>query len=172
MDWRLLKVLKVLKCGRLAPVPAPDGRIVADVDQDAGIPGKCYLTHSRHAAHVVQGRHVGTLWITGVHFPDIDLALLVAQCDNLLPWIEAEAHKPYLTLVVLELRDDGTRGITGLQLLEALMQLAGLPADDGVLAGLGEHKVAEPLHAVHVIAMNIARGEIRKVFGDCGKGQR
>lgn len=146
-----------LECGRLSTVPAPHSCIIAHIDQDAGIPGKCYLTHSRHAARVVQGRHMGTLWVTGVHFPDIDLALLVAQCDNLLPRIEAEAHKPYLTLIVLELRNDGARRIAGLELLEALMQLAGLPADDGVLAGLGEHKVAEPLHTVHIIAMNVAR---------------
>lgn len=51
------------------------------------------------------------------------------------------------------------------------MQLSWLPAHDGILARFGEYKVAEPLHTVHIVAMYIARREVREVFGDCGKGE-
>lgn len=115
--------------------------------------------------------HVGTLGITGVHFPHIDLALLVAQRNDLLPWIETEAHKPNLTFIVLEFGNDGAGGIARLQLLETLMQLSRLPAHDGILTRFGEHKVTEPLHTVHIVSMYIARGEVREMFGDCGKGE-
>jgi hypothetical protein len=45
----------------------------------------------------------------------------------------------------------------------AELDVAGLPADDRVLAALGEHALAEPLAAVDVVAVDVARAEVREV---------
>lgn len=77
---------------------------------------------------------MGTFGITGIHLPHIDLALLIAQGNDLLPRIESEAHEPNLTFVVLEFSNNGAGGIAWFQLLEALMQLSRFPAYNGILA--------------------------------------
>lgn len=156
---------------RLSAVPSPHGGVIAHVDQHAGIAGEGDLAHSGHAARIVQGGHVGTLGIAGIQLPHIHLALLIAQGNHLLPRIEAESHEPDLALVVLELRDDRAGGVARLHLLEALMELSRLPADNGIFAGLGEHKVAKPLHTVHIVPVYIPRRKVGEVLGHRGEWQ-
>jgi len=52
------------------------------------------------------------------------------------------------------------------------MKLSRLPAHDGILAGLGEHKVAKPLHTIHIVPVYIPRRKVGEVFGHRGKRQR
>jgi hypothetical protein len=44
-----------------------------------------------------------------------------------------------------------------------VLDLPGLPADDRILAGLGEDEVPEPAAAVHVVAVDVPRAQLGEV---------
>ena len=86
---------------------------------------------------------------------------LIPQSQDLLLGVHAEPDEPDLAVLVVELVHDGHLGLARLDLLG--VEVARLPADDRVLARLGQDEVAEPPAAVDVVAMDVARGKVGKV---------
>ena len=53
--------------------------------------------------------------------------------------------------------------LAGLHVGQLLVQRTGFPTHDGVLAGLGEDKLAEPAAAVDVVSVYVSGGEVGEV---------
>ena len=85
------------------------------------------------------------------------------RSSHLVPQVRGEPHEPDLAVPHLQLLDHGGLGVLLLPALLALLQPTSLPADDRVLAGLGQDEVAEPPAAVHVVPVDVPRAEVGEV---------
>lgn len=60
---------------------------------------------------------------------------------------------------VLPMQESGLR-------IVGILPFRQLPHDDGILAGLGESQLSKPPHTVHVVAVDVSRGERREMDRD------
>jgi len=114
-------------------------------------------------------------WLLHLQIPHICPADLVAKCQEPLVEIHGESHEPDLTVLVPDLVDHSylifrQLGVSGINLgllrllvLSFLIQMARFPAYDCVFTGFGEDEVSKPFAAIHIVPVNVPRGQVGEV---------
>lgn len=100
--------------------------------------------------------------LVDLQIPDVRPSDLITQSYGPLPKVHGESYEPYVALLEFETMEHRGACFTVPQL--SVLETSRFPADYAVLARLAENKIAVPLDAVDVVAMNVARREVRKVL--------
>ena len=75
-------------------VPAPNGSIVADADQNGTVPAQTGLSDGSAAFGMAQEGEFGVDGVVHVQVPNVGLATLVSQREVILLLIHTESNKP------------------------------------------------------------------------------
>lgn len=150
------------------PIPSPNGSIITHANQHVAIPGEGRLPDGCRALRMHKCTAFGLPRVGHVHFPHKSRSILVAQRHDFVAEIQSEANEPdFALLVVKTMNYRCGRSVSASfhpgYVLEVI-HLAWLPANNGILAGLGQDKVTHPLNTVYIVAVDISSREVWKML--------
>ena len=149
-------------CSHVCSVPPPDGAVITHPHQRAPVPGPRGLSHRGGALGVSELHRPDLPGLIYLEVPHVDPPRLVAQGQQPLAGVQAEPHEPDVAVPDVQLVDDHALVLAQLVPCDTrpLLQPPGLPADDLVLAGLGEDELPKPAAAVHIVPVDVPGGEV------------
>ena len=139
-------------------IPSPDGAIIASTNQNIAISAKTRLPYSGSAFGAGQNGEAARRGVVGIHVPQVGLAHLISQGQNLLFRIHTEPDEPNLAVFEVKLMYNGDFCFTALHFHG--FECSGFPTNDGILAGFGKYEISEPSTTIDVISVNVSGGKV------------
>lgn len=128
-------------CLFVSAIPAPNGTIIANANQNVAITRECGLANRLRAFWMCQHYSTDWCWIGCVDIPKKYLPRLVAQGHKFTMMVQRKTNEPNFTIFILKAMQNRCRRITMLEFIGVVIQAAGLPANDRVWFAWLKHEI-------------------------------